>query len=296
MTIVREQYPAQSLNIVSWRKVRTLGFYVLMTFLLLFPVVPFIWMFGSAFRPVTEIFEYVYPLSWKTFIPVNFTADNFIDLLFSEGSLWPRYVFNSLFVAITTVAAGALVNSLAAYAFARLRFPGRDILFLLVLLTIIIPFEAIALPLYQVVRQLGWLDSYQVLIVPTLANAFSIFLLRQFFLGIPSELEEAAIVDGAGRLRIFFQIVIPLSWPAIISTSLITFQASWDSFLWPLIATSSPEVRVIQIAISNLIGQDATYWNELFAAVALAALVPLVLFFVFQRYYTQGITTTGLKG
>ena len=293
---IRERYPVQSLNIVSWQKVRTLTLYGLMTFLLLFPIVPFIWMFGSAFRPVTEIFEYVYPLSWKTFVPVSFTADNFFDLLFAAGSLWPRYIFNSLFIAITTVVAGALVNSLAAYAFARLRFPGRDILFLLVLLTLIIPFEAITLPLFQVVRQLGWLDSYQVLIVPTLANAFSIFLLRQFFLGIPRELEEAAIVDGAGRLRIFFQIVIPLSWPAIISTSLITFQGSWDSFLWPLISTNSPEVRVIQIGISNLIGQDATYWNELFAAVALAALVPLIFFFIFQRYYTIGITTTGLKG
>lgn len=283
-------------QIFSWQKLKRFGLYVLMTFLLLFPVVPFIWMFGSAFRPVTEIFEYVYPLSWKTFVPVQFTANNFIDLLFSEGSLWPRYIFNSLFISVTTVVVGSLVNSLAAYAFARLEFPGRDLLFLMVLLTIIIPFEAIALPLYQVVRQLGWLDTYQVMIAPMLANAFSIFLLRQFFMGIPRELEEAAIVDGAGRLRIFFQIIIPLSWPAIISTGLITFQAQWDAFLWPLIVTSSPEVRVIQIAVSNLIGQDATYWNELFAAVALAALVPLILFFIFQRYYTQGITTSGLKG
>jgi len=189
-----------------------------------------------------------------------------------------------------------LVNALAAYAFARLRFPGRDLLFLLVLLTIIVPFEAIALPLYQVSRILNWLDTYQVMIVPVLANAFSIFLLRQFFLGIPSELEDAALVDGASRLRIFFQIVVPLSWPAIISTSLITFQASWDAFFWPLIATNSPEVRVIQIAVSNLVGQDATYWDDLFAAVAIAALVPMILFFIFQRYYTVGITTTGLKG
>jgi len=278
------------------KQMLTIGLYLLMSFLLIFPVLPFIWMFGSAFRPVTEIFQYVYPLSWKTFIPVNFTAENFTQLLFAEGSMWPRYIFNSIFVAVTTVVAGGLVNALAAYAFARLRFPGRDLLFLLVLLTIIVPFEAIALPLYQVSRILNWLDTYQVMIVPVLANAFSIFLLRQFFLGIPSELEDAALVDGASRLRIFFQIVVPLSWPAIISTSLITFQASWDAFFWPLIATNSPEVRVIQIAVSNLVGQDATYWDDLFAAVAIAALVPMILFFIFQRYYTVGITTTGLKG
>ena len=283
-------------GLLSRHTLNQVALYLLMTFLLLFSVLPFVWMFGSAFRPVQEIFEYVQPLSWKTFIPVNFTSENFTDLLLAADSLWPRYILNSLFIALVTVLLGGLVNSLAAYAFARLRFPGRDILFLMVLLTIIIPFEVIVLPLYQIVRALGWLDSYQSLIVPTLANAFSIFLLRQFFLGIPQELEEAAVIDGASRLRIFFQIIIPLSWPAVISTSLITFQGSWDSFFWPLIATSSPEVRVIQIAVSNLIGQDATYWNELFAAVALASLVPLIFFFIFQRYYTQGITTSGLKG
>lgn len=283
-------------SFVSRHRLKQIGLYLLMAFLLLFSVLPFIWMFGSAFRPVQEIFEYVQPLSWRTFIPVNFTAANFTDLLFADDSLWPRYIVNSLLIALVTVTLGGLVNSLAAYAFARLRFPGRDILFLMVLLTIIIPFEVIVLPLYQIVRVLGWLDSYQALTVPTLANAFSIFLLRQFFLGIPRELEEAAVIDGASRLWIFFKIIIPLSWPAVISTSLITFQGSWDSFFWPLIATSSPEVRVIQIAVSNLIGQDATYWNELFAAVALASLVPLIFFIIFQRYYTQGITTSGLKG
>lgn len=286
----------RSVKRTFWRKLPEVGHYLLLAFLLIFPVLPFIWMFGSAFRPVTEIFEYVQPLSWKTFIPVHFTADNFLSLLIGEGTYWPRYILNSVFVAVVTVFAGGLVNALAAYGFARIRFPGSEILFVLVLLTMIVPFEAITVPLYLVVKQLGWLDSYQVLIVPVMANAFSIFLLRQFFMGIPRELEEAALVDGASRLRIFFQIIIPLSWPALISTGLITFQAQWDAFLWPLIATSSPEVRVIQIGISNLIGQDATYWDDLFAAVALAALVPTVIFLFLQRYYMQGIATTGIKG
>lgn len=292
MTILKPR----SVKPTFWRKVPKVGYYLLLAFLLIFPVLPFVWMFGSAFRPVTEIFEYVQPLSLRTFIPVNFTADNFVNLLIGEGTHWPRYIFNSLLVAVVTVVGGGLVNALAAYGFARIRFPGSEILFVLVLLTMIVPFEAITLPLYLVVKQLGWLDSYQVLIVPVMANAFSIFLLRQFFMGIPRELEEAALVDGAGRLRIFFQIIIPLSWPALISTGLLTFQAQWDAFLWPLIATSSPEVRVIQIGISNLIGQDATYWDDLFAAVALAALVPLVIFIFLQRYYMQGISTTGIKG
>jgi len=270
--------------------------FVLMVFVALFALIPFIWMFSSAFRPVPEIFEFVYPLSWKTFFPVTFTADNFIALLFSKGSHWPRYILNTLFVALTTVAIGSLVNALAAYAFARLKFPGKKVLFGAVLLTMIIPFEAIAIPLYMVVKQLGWVDTYQALILPALANGFNIFLLRQFFLGFPKELEEAAIIDGASNIGIFFKIVIPLSWPVMISTGLLTFQASWDSFIWPLIVTNSPEKRVVQIGISNLIGSDATYWNELFAAVAIGAIVPLVIFFIFQRYYIQGISTTGLKG
>jgi multiple sugar transport system permease protein len=267
-----------------------------MIFFFLFMVTPILWMISSAFRPVTEIFSSVSPLSWKTFIPIPFTFKNFAGLLFSEGTMWPRYIFNTLFVAISTVVLGGVVNSLAAYGFARMRFPGRDILFILVLITIIIPFEAVALPLYLVIKQLNWLDDFRALIVPAVANAFHIFLLRQFFLGIPRELEEAAIVDGAGPFMVLFRIVIPLSWPAIISTALMMFQMQWQSFIWPLIVTSSPEVRVIQIGISSLIGLDAVYWDVVFAAVALTALVPIIIFLILQRYYMQGIAVTGLKG
>lgn len=267
-----------------------------MILMLIFMVVPIIWMISSAFRPVTEIFASVSPLSWKTFVPIPFTIDNFVNLLFSEGTMWPRYIYNTLFVAVTTVVLGGVVNALAAYGFARMRFPGRDILFILVLVTIIIPFEAVALPLYLVIKQLHWLDDFRALIIPAVANAFHIFLLRQFFLGIPKELEEAAIVDGASPLVVFFRIAIPLSWPAIISTALMMFQMQWQSFIWPLIATSSPEVRVIQLGISALIGLDAVYWDSVFAAVALTALVPIIIFFILQRYYMQGIAVTGLKG
>lgn len=270
--------------------------YLAMSVLALIMIAPFVWMFGSAFRPVQEIFAYTYPFSWKTIVPVEFTFDNFTRLLFSPGSLWGRYIFNSLFIAVVVVLFGGLINALAAYAFARMEFPGRDLLFVFILATVIIPFEAIALPLYLVIKQFGWIDTYQALIVPALANAFNIFLLRQFFIGLPRELEEAAIIDGARRLTCFFQVVVPLSAPILITTALLSFQSSWDSFIWPLIATSSPEVRVIQIGIANWVGQDVTNWDMIFAAVALAAAIPMLLFAVFQRYYQQGIATTGLKG
>lgn len=276
-------------------QLRALLYYLVAFSLLAIFVIPFIWTFGSAFRPVPEIFKYAYPLSIRTFVPVDFTVQNFTDLLLSKGSLWPRYIFNSVFVAIATVILGVFVNALAAYGFARLRFPGRDGLFLLVLLTIIIPFEAIALPLFFLVKEIGWIDTYQALIVPAVANGFNIFLLRQFFMLIPHELEESALVDGASRLRIFWQIAVPLTWPAIISTALMAFQASWDAFIWPLIVTNSAEVRVLQIGVATLVGQDAIYWNLIFAAVALSAAVPIVIFAIFQRYYTEASLTSGLK-
>lgn len=278
------------------QRISTIFHYLLLIFIVLFTILPFIWMFGSAFRPVTEIFAYTSPFSWKTIFPVIFTWENFKTLLFANNTPWPRYIFNSVFMSVCIVFIGGLINALAAYAFARLKFPGRDVIFILVLSTVIIPFEAIALPLYLVINQLNWVDTYQALIVPALANAFNIFLLRQFFIGIPRELEEAAIVDGAGLVRIFFSIIVPLSWPILITTGLLSFQASWDSFIWPLIATSSPQVRVIQIGISMLAGQDTTTWNTLFAAVAIAAIIPIIIFLVFQRYYQQGISITGLKG
>ncbi len=278
------------------QKLITISQYLVMSILAFLIVFPILWMFLSALRPVQEIFAYTNPLSWKTFFPVNPTLDNFKNLLFSPESQWLRFIFNSLFMSTVIIFAGGLINALAAYAFARFKFPGRDILFILALVTVIIPFEAMALPLYLVVKQFGWIDSYQALIVPALANAFNIFLLRQFFIGIPRELEEAAMLDGANRLVVFFKVFVPLSWPILITTGLMSFQTSWDAFIWPLIVTTSPDVRVIQVAISMLVGQDVSNWDYLFAAVALAALVPLVIFAFTQRYYQQGVATTGLKG
>lgn len=272
------------------------GKYIVMIFLLAYMVLPLLWIFSSALRPVPEIFKYVHPLSWKTFIPQEITFDNISDLLFSENSLWPRYIFNTIFIGVVTTIFGTIINALAAYAFARLYLPGKQYLFFIILLTVIIPFEAIALPLYLVINNLGWIDSYQALIIPLLANAFNIFLLRQFFLGIPKELEEAALIDGANQLHVFTRIVVPLSWPALISSGLITLQQSWDMFIWPLIVTNTPKVRVIQIGISNLSGKDVTHWNEIFAAVAISALIPILIFLFFQKYYIENSATSGIKG
>ncbi|MBM3157216.1 MAG: carbohydrate ABC transporter permease [Chloroflexi bacterium] len=257
-------------------------------------VVPILWMYSLSLRPVPEIFKYVVPLCVKTFIPETWTLSGYGKVLFQ--SPFPRFMMNSAFVAIVTATLSVAVNSLAAYAFARIRFPGANLLFFLLLLTIMLPFEVIAIPLYLVVKTLGWVDTYQVLIFPLVANAFFVFLLRQFFMEIPRDLEDAARIDGCSHLGIFWRVVLPLSKPALITLWLMSFQTSWDAFIWPLIATNSPSVRVIQVAIANLATQDVVLWDEVFSAVALGALPPILIFIMFQRYYVRGITMTGLKG
>lgn len=255
---------------------------------------PYMWMFAASFRPVQEIFQYTYPLSWKSFIPVHFTLDNYRALFTTEP--FGRYILNSLIVAVAVTVLDMFINSLAAYAFARIAFPGRDLLFFILLATIIIPFEAIMVPLYLIVKALGWIDTYQGLVIPSVARIFSIFLLRQFMLGIPRELDDAARIDGCGHWGIYRTVVLPLSMPALISLGIITFHESWDGFTWPLIVTNRQEYRLIQVAIATFSQESVILWDRIFAASSIASLLPITLFLAFQRYYVRGITTTGLKG
>ena len=204
-------------------------------------------------------------------------------------------VFNSAFVAGATVLLGLVVNGFAGYAFAVLRFPGRDPLFFLIVLTFLVPFEAIAIPLYTVVRSIEWLDTYQGLIGPGVANGIVIFLFRQFFAQIPRELAEAARLEGASWLSILFRIYVPLSKPVVISAALLLFLFQWESFLWPLIATRSENLKVIQVALAGFEERYVTLWNELFAAAIVAALIPLIILLPLQRFYVQGVTAAATK-
>ncbi len=257
-------------------------------------VLPVLWMFLSSLRPVTEIFQYVYPLSLHTLVPVHISVASYRHLFADEP--FARYLGNSFFMAATVTVLDLAASSLAAYGFARFRFPGRDALFFLVLATMIIPFEALLVPLYLIVRDLGWVNSYLGLILPMVPRALSIFLLRQFFLGLPVELEEAAKIDGCQFWRIYWHILLPLSRSILLSVALLTFQEMWGSFTWPLVVTNSPDLRVVQVAIATFGQAGVTEWDKVFAALSLAAVVPVGLFVVFQRYYARGIATTGLRG
>jgi multiple sugar transport system permease protein len=256
-------------------------------------ILPLWWALASSLRPLDDIFKYVSPFSWKAFIPDRPTFAAYFTIFSEKG--FGTAVFNSAFVAGATVLLGLVINGFAGYAFAVLRFPGRNILFFLIVLTFLVPFEAIAIPLYTVVRSIGWLDTYEGLIGPGVANGIVIFLFRQFFAQIPRELAESARLEGASWLGILFRIYLPLSKPVVISAALLIFLFQWESFLWPLIATRSENLRVIQVALAGFEERYVTLWNELFAASIIAALIPLIILLPLQRFYVQGVTAAATK-
>ncbi len=275
-------------------RLATAGLYAALVLVALLSALPFLWALGAAFRTNAEIFRDLRPLSVWTFVPRRPTLAGFITVFAVDG--FHRYMANSLLVGLAVTAAGLFVNSLAGFGFARFRFPGRDPLFGAVLVTFMVPLEIIVIPLYIVVRGLGWIDSYWALIVPAVADAFSIFLLRQFFQEIPQELVDAARIDGCGWFGVYWRIGLPLVKPALVTASLLAFIRQWDAFFWPLVATSSPEYTVVQVALNKYITEFVTFWDRLLAASVSASVPVLVLYFLLQRYYVQGVSTTGLRG
>ena len=207
-----------------------------------------------------------------------------------------RYFINSAVVTVSVTVLQILISSLAAFAFARLRFRGREALFLLYLATLMIPPQVTLIPNFLIIKTLGWYDSYPALIVPALFSALSTFLLRQYYRGIPLEMDEAARMDGASSLRIWGQIIVPLSWPAISALAVFTFQATWNDFLWPLVVTTTDKMRTIPIGLSYFVGQYSTAWHLLMAGSVIALLPVLVIYFLAQKTFVQGITLTGMGG
>jgi multiple sugar transport system permease protein len=203
---------------------------------------------------------------------------------------------NTLVVTVVSVVANLLLCSLAGYAFARIRFFGREVVFILILGTLMIPFQVVLIPTFIIVRRLGLVDSLGALIVPNLATAFGIFLLRQFFRTLPVELEEAARIDGASRLGVLFKIVLPLSGPVLATLAVVQFLWMWNDFLWPLITLYTPTHYTLQVGLTTFQGAHQTNTNLLMAANVMSMIPVLALFFIAQRYFIRGIATTGLKG
>ena len=251
-------------------------------------VVPFLWMLSTGLK--SDIQAYVFP---PELIPDPVVWQNVATVWTSLP--FGRFMLNSGVVAIAVTAGQLLFSSMAAFAFARLRFPFRGQIFLAYLGTMMLPYHVVLIPIFILVRTLGWIDTYQGLIVPHLFSAYATFLLRQFFITIPMELEEAARVDGASHFRIYWQIMLPVSKPALATLGVFVFMFSWNDFLWPLIVINTLELKTLPIGLSYFLTQYTVYWNLLMVGTSLAILPVLLVFFFTQRYFVQGITLTGIK-
>ncbi len=251
---------------------------------------PFVWMVSTSLKTYQQVFTW--PPEW---IPAPFVWENYPAAL--RAAPFPRYYLNTIILACGIVLGRLIVCSLAAYSLGRLTFPGRDAVFALLVSTMMLPDQVTLVPLFLVTRQLGWLNSYQGLIVPNLVSAYNIFFLRQFFRTIPKDLDDAARIDGAGRLRTLLSIILPLSTPALTVVGIFSFNSGWGSFLWPLIVTTRSEMRTIEVAMAFF--QDAHGGVEypLLMAANTMALIPVVIIFLIgQRQFVSGITLTGMKG
>ena len=253
-------------------------------------VLPFAWMLSTACKPSPELSRL--PIS---FIPQQPACLENLAELYDTSDNFNRYLLNSALLTIGRTLGQLVTCSLAAYGFARFVFPGRNLLFALSLGLLMVPFQAIVVQEYLLLRQLGWLNSFAALIVPGIFSAFALFLLRQAFLQIPIELEEAAIIDGANPLQILWKITLPLSAPALAAFAVITVQAAWNDFLFPLVVATAPETRVVTIGIALLQGERNTPFNLIMMGSLIATLPMLVLFIVLQRYFIEGVSMSGVK-
>jgi multiple sugar transport system permease protein len=206
-----------------------------------------------------------------------------------------HWLLNSSIVSVTCVVSNLVLCSLAGYAFARIPFAGSRVMFLGILATLMVPFQVVMIPTLLIVKHLGLVDSLPALIVPNLVTPFGIYLLRQFFLSLPAELEEAAIMDGAGRLRVLFSILLPLMGPPLSTVAVLTFLQVWNDFLWPLVVTSSPETMTVQLGLASFQSAHFTNWPVLMASTLISQLPVLLLFLLGQRYFVRSIATTGIK-
>jgi multiple sugar transport system permease protein len=280
------------LNIRSTSRTSTIVLYIGLIILALFFLFPFYYVVASSLKSNQAALS-----SPSTLVPSYPHWDNY-------GSVWqvmniPRQALNSIIMAGSVTIGQIFIAAMAGYAFARLQFFGRDAVFLIFLATLIVPFEVLFVPIFIMLSHLGWINTYQALILPTLGNPFAIFIFRQFFSTIPIELEESMLIDGASRFRIFWSLMLPLSGPAIATVFILTFLAEWSSLLKPLVFTSSNNMYTLQVGLAYLnrgafVTEPRVAW--LMAGVTLVSILPILVFLVLQRRFVTSIAATGLKG
>jgi len=298
---VQRRSSPYSLQYRARKGLRIVWDYIILGALALFFLFPLVFMFISSIKnnedQIIRDMSSIY-----AFIPQgSIGTQNYYDV-FSQMP-FGHFMFNSVFIVASIVVVGILVNSLIAYALARLNFTGRSLLVSVIIALMIIPFEAVAVPLLLVINQgprlLGfqtWIDTYHVQIIPFIADAFSIFLFYQFFIGLPKDLEEAALVDGASRLRIYWNIIVPLSRPVFATVAILQFLTHWGDFLWPLMVTRGAEVRPLPVAMQQFFGRDPKLWGDIMAFAAMITLPVLMVFLLFQKWFVQSVASPGIKG
>ena len=292
-------------KIISISLIKNLVFYFFLVVLAISMLLPLIWMLNISLKPSGQIYEYP-----PSLIPKTFVVGNYVTAW--VGADFSLYFKNTTIYTLVSVIFILFFSSLAGYTFARLRFPGRDILFLIILLTMMIPYQVTLIPLFLIVKNFplaggnnifgtggkGLIDTYAGLIIPGLVPAFGIFLFRQFFLGLPGELEDAARIDGCSEFRIYWQIMLPLTKPALILLGIFSFQGKWNDLLWPLIVTTTKHMRTLQIGLAVFQGEQRSgaQWNEMMAAGLVVIIPVIIIFLIGQKYFTKGVALTGIKG
>jgi multiple sugar transport system permease protein len=264
-----------------------IAIYAILTAGAIVAMMPFVWMLLTSLKSYAEVAN-------RVFLPAQLRFVNYA--LAWKAAPFGRFFLNSIIMSVCTSAGVLCTSILAGYAFARLRFPGKNIIFMVFLATMMIPGEVTLIPNFLTIRSLGWYNTYLALIVPFTASVFHIFLLRQFFMGIPNELYDAAVLDGCGHFRFLVQIVLPLSKAALVTVVMLSFIGAWNALLWPLIVTSKETMRPIQVGLAIFVTEAGTQMQELMAAAALTIAPIVIIYLLAQKQFTQGIATTGLKG
>lgn len=255
-------------------------------------VSPLLWMIAASLKPEAQIFSDMSTI--RTFWPTAATLGNYVEVFTRVNMM--KFILNSLFYVFVIVILDLAVNSVCGYALAKFDFPGKELLLTVVISLMVLPIEAIMLPLYKEVASLGWVNTWAGLIVPFVGKCFSVYMFRQFFLDIPDDLLEAAAIDGCGPIKTFFTIVMPISGTVYATIFILDFVAHWNDFMWPMLVVTGEDMRTIQLAIQTFFGSKPIHYGAIMASLTISA-IPMLLMFVFlQKYYVEGIASTGIKG
>ncbi len=290
-TTTPEAAPRQAMGLRNRRTIQLVINYTILVLVALIVLLPLVWMLSTSFKPKSQWFAR--EVEW---IPRTFTLDNYNKIFNNRTTPIGRWFLNSIILGVITTGLTLIIDSLAAYAYARLEFPGRKLIFALLLATLFLPGVMFLVPNFITVFRLGLLNTFPGVFLPALAGVFGVFFLRQFFETIPKELEEAAHIDGANTFQTFWQVVLPLARPALATLAVITFLASWNDFLWPLLILQERTLQTLPPGLRTLQGAYTSEYGQMMAGAAIAAVPVLVIYIFAQRYIVESVATTGLKG